>query len=66
MPDSVDEEIKAIIRERPGDWKIMLNYQMIGRDQILREYDKDPDMRKELRRLLVGLNLHFLSRNGKL
>ena len=65
MADSVDEEIKSIIRERPGDWKIMINYHMVGRDQILREYDKDPSMRKELRRLLIGLKVHFLSRRGE-
>ena len=63
MSDSVDEEIKSIIKERPGDWKITLNSKMYGRDQILREYDKDPSMRKELRRLLIGLKIHYLSRN---
>ena len=63
MSDPVDEEIKSIIRERPGDWKIMINSKMVDRDHVLSNYDKDPDMRKDLRRLLIGLKLHFLSRN---
>ena len=63
MSDSVDEEIKFIVGERPGDWKIRLNSQMVGRDQILKNYDRDPSMRKELRRLLIGLKIHYLVRN---
>lgn len=59
---SVDEEILEVIRERPGDWKIKILGRLWSRDEILTEYPKNEQLRKELRKLLMGLKLHELSR----
>ncbi len=62
MSDPVDEEIKEAIRTRPGDWKISLRGRMWTKQEILDNYDRNSELRADLRKLLYGLKLHELTR----
>jgi hypothetical protein len=62
MSDAVDQEILDTIRERPGDWKIKLRGRLFTKAEVLAEYSTNEDLRNELRRLLMGLKLHELTR----
>jgi len=62
MSDEFDKEILEVVKTKPGDWKLIIGSRTYTREEIIRDFNHDPDLRKTLRKMILGLKLHTLSR----
>ena len=66
--DELDEEVREILRQQPEKnsdgtlWKLKLGSRFLTKKEILDNWDNDKGLRRDVRKLLLGLKLHLLGR----
>jgi len=63
MSDEFDKEILEVVKAKPGDWKLIIGSKSYTKEEIIENYGKDPNLRKTLRKMILNLKLHTLSRD---
>jgi len=68
--DELDEEVLEILRQQPENnpdgtpWKLKLGSRYLTKRDILVSWNNDKRLRRDVRKLLLGLKLHLLGRRG--
>ena len=66
--DELDKEVLEVLRQQPEKnsdgtpWKLKLGNQYITKRDIIDNWADDEKLRGDVRKLLLGLKLHLLSR----
>ena len=66
--DELDEEVLEVLRQQPENnpdgtpWKLKIGCRFLTKRDILDVWDNDKWLRRDVRKLLLGLKLHFLGR----
>lgn len=66
--NELDEEVLEVLRQQPEKnsdgtpWKLKLGNRILTKKDILDNWDNDKGLRKDVRKLLLGLKLHLLGR----
>jgi len=63
-----DKEVLEVLRQQPEKnsdgtpWKLKLGGRYLTKGDILDKWDNDKELRRDVRKLLLGLKLHLLGR----
>jgi len=66
--DELNEEVLEVLRQQPEKnsdgtpWKLKLGSRFLTKRDILDNWDNDKELRRDVRKLLLGLKLHLLGR----
>ncbi len=66
--DELDEEVLEVLRQQPEKnsdgtpWKLKLGSRFLTKRDILDKWGNDKEMRRDVRKLILGLKLHLLGR----
>jgi len=67
--NELDDEVIEVLRQQPEKnsdgtlWKLKIGNFYLTKTDILDKWDTDNEIRREVRKLLLGLKLHLLGRS---